>query len=93
MTERAREVVWVVDHLTDLEADFRAFYRLTPADVAQMSGPHFLALATRTTAYQGVMASRVAALEETSTTADGEVSSTPTALQNDPALSDVIDYG
>ena len=83
----------MLDHLYDLEADFRAFYRLTPADAAELSGPHFLALAMRTTAFSGVMASRVAAEHERTTVKEGEVASTPTALQHDPALADLIDYG
>lgn len=90
-------MVWVVHHLDDLEADFRAFYRLTPADIVKLTGPHFLALAQRTTAYSGVMAARVAAEQDqqggSTSGADREVTSTPLALQNDPALSDVFDYG
>ena len=78
-------------HLYDLEADFRAFYRLTPADILEMSGPHFLALAYRVSAYSGVMASRINA-EDTKST-KGEVASTPLALQTDPVLSELIDYG
>lgn len=87
----------MVGHLDDLEADFRAFYRLTPADIAELTGPHFLALAVRTMAYPGVMAARAAAEQDETprggSTADRAVDSTPLALQNDPALSDVFDYG
>lgn len=87
----------MVDHLADLEADFRVFYRLTPADIVELTGPHFLALAQRTTAYSGVMAARAAAEQDqqggSTVGTDRVVISTPLALQNDPALSDVFDYG
>jgi hypothetical protein len=81
-----------------VEADFRTFYRLTPAEVARMSGPHFLALAWRLTAYSGVVAARASAENEDSTTPahreqGGSVEATPHALRSDPALADVIDYG
>jgi hypothetical protein len=83
----------VVFHLADLEADFRAFYRLTPEDILELTGPHFLALAHRVSAYAGVIQARAQAEQEGNTKADGEVESTPQALQNDPALADLIDYG
>lgn len=85
-------------YLDDLEADFRTFYRLTPADVVRMSGPHFLALAYRVTAYQGVVAARFDAETEHDAPARGpagaeRIESTPAALQTDPALAGMIDYG
>ncbi len=63
MRQRVGEIGWVLDHLVDLDADFRALYHMTPADVLDIPGPHFLALAWRTTAFQGVMGARLAALE------------------------------
>lgn len=91
-------MAWVNRYLVDVEADFRTFYRLTPADVVRMSGPHFLALAWRLTAYSGVVAARASAEEENGTAPargepGGPVEATPLALRSDPALADVIDYG
>jgi hypothetical protein len=89
----------VIFHLADLEADFRAFYRLTPEDILGLTGPHFLALAYRVSAYQGVMQARFMAEQNESspstrsTKQDAEVESTPAALQQDPVLADLIDYG
>lgn len=51
--------MWVIDHLDDLEADFRVFYRID--DFETLSGPQFFKLAYRVAAYSGVMAARVAA--------------------------------
>lgn len=84
---------WIITHLDDLEADFRTFYRLTPADVARMSGPHFVALAVRLTAYSGVMAARAAAEEQKTESRSGYVESSAASIQSNPALSDLIDYG
>lgn len=82
-------------HLNDLEADFRAFYRVTPVEILQMSGPQFLALAYRVSAFSGAMAARITVQEQKSGSTNGvkTVESTPSALQNDPALADLIDYG
>ena len=49
-------MLWVVDHLDDLDADFRAFYRID--DMEQLDSVRFLRLAYRTYAYGGVMAAR-----------------------------------
>lgn len=54
------EIAWVVDHLDDLEVDFRVLYRID--DPWSLSGPEFFQLATRTFYYQGTMAFR--AMEE-----------------------------
>jgi hypothetical protein len=80
-----------------VEADFRAFYHLTPADVVGMSGPHFLALAWRLSAFQGSVAARISSGMDSTAPAQGEpggsVEATPQAIRSDPALADVIDYG
>lgn len=87
----------MIHHLNDVEADFRAFYGLTPAAVARMSGPHFLALAWRLPAYSGAVAGRMASYEQEETGRNGGtatvIDSTPMAIQTNSALSDVIDYG
>jgi hypothetical protein len=50
--------MWVLDYLDDLDADFRVFYRVD--DIEALSGPRLLALAVRVSAYQGVIAARLA---------------------------------
>lgn len=52
------EILWVTEHLRDLEADFLVFYRI--ADLTQIPSAQFFALALRTPAYSGVMAARMA---------------------------------
>ena len=54
--------MWILDHLDDLDADFRVFYRID--DIESLSGPRFMALAMRVFAYQGVMAARAAELQQ-----------------------------
>lgn len=55
--ERAGQVVWVLDHEADIDADFLAHYGIDLATYP-ITGPRYLALAHRLTAYQGVMAAR-----------------------------------
>jgi hypothetical protein len=56
--ERLEEVLWVLDHEADLDADFLAIYGID-LEQADVSAPRYFALAHRLTAYQGVMAARV----------------------------------
>lgn len=58
LAERAGQTGWVLDHEADIDADFLAFYGLD-LDTYPITGPRYLALAHRLTAYQGVMATRV----------------------------------
>jgi hypothetical protein len=92
-------VFWVLEHLADLEADFRAFYRMDPEDILSMSGPRFFALAHRVGAYDGVMAARLAEAAPQGTSGgrssgaqNTTVESTQTAIRADPALSGLIDW-
>lgn len=55
---RVAQTVWVLEYEADLDADFLAIYGLD-LEVCDMSGPRYLALAHRLSAYQGVMAARV----------------------------------
>lgn len=64
MRKRIEQVIWVLDHRRDLEADFRAFFHLDPRSMYALPGPEFFALAVRTVAFQGVMASRVMAMKD-----------------------------
>lgn len=52
-------MLWVLDHEADIDADFLACYGIDLATYP-MTGPRYLALAYRLTAYQGVMATRTA---------------------------------
>jgi hypothetical protein len=101
--ERTGEVLWVTDHMDDLDADFRVFYRVEgigEEDFGGMTGPRFFALAERTFAYEGVMAARQAAEQaerspSSPTAARPDVREVPSdqaALKMDPVLSGLIDF-
>lgn len=88
----------MLDHLDDLDADFRVFYRVD--DIEALTGPRFLALALRVFAYQGVMASRAA--DEQDAVSGGhsgnraevrQVESTRVAITADPVLSGLVSWG
>jgi hypothetical protein len=86
----------VLDHLDDLDADFRVFYRVD--DIEALPGPRFLALALRVFAYQGVMAARAGEQQETTgTQRQGtevrQVEATRAAITADPALSGLMSWG
>lgn len=53
---RTYEVLWVIEHQRDLEADFLRFYRID--DISELDGPRFFSLAYRVVAYGGVMSVR-----------------------------------
>lgn len=53
LRERAEQIVWVLDHLLDLESDFSAIHRID--DMYALPAPRFFALASRVYAYPGVM--------------------------------------
>ncbi len=55
--DRIAEVIWVLDHQADLDADFLAVYGIDLEQV-DISAPRYFALAHRATAYSGVMAAR-----------------------------------
>ena len=95
--ERVAQIGWVIDHPRDLAADFRAIYHMSPADVADTPAPEFFALAYRLPAYEGIMRARVEQ-EETKTrrnVAPGAklVESERKAIERDPLLADLIDFG
>jgi len=86
--------MWILDHLDDLDADFRVFYRID--DIEALSGPQFLALALRVFAYQGVMAA-LAAVQQDSPLVRGEevrhVDGDRAAITADPDLSGLVSWG
>ncbi|WP_030168928.1 hypothetical protein [Streptomyces sp. NRRL S-813] len=63
IVERVEELVWVLDHQDDLDADFLAIYGIDLEQV-EISARRYFALAHRLTAYTGVMAARVEAERE-----------------------------
>lgn len=90
-------MVWVLDHQRDLAADFRVFYRLTPAEALELDAPEYLALAHRVSAYAGVMRLRAEdqeAQRQRTRRKPGTrmVESTPEAVQRDPLLAEAISF-
>jgi hypothetical protein len=90
--------MWVLDHMDDLGADFLVFYRVE--DIESLTGPRFLSLALRVFAYQGVMAARAMAQQETTSggshrngTEVRQVESTRAAITADPALGQLVSWG
>lgn len=55
---RVEELLWILDHQEDIDADFLAVYHLDLEHV-EISSRRYFALAHRLPAYQGVMAARV----------------------------------
>lgn len=63
LAERLHETGWVLSHQEDLDADFLAIYGIDLWD-CDLTGPRYLALAHRLSAYTGVMATRVQEAED-----------------------------
>jgi hypothetical protein len=57
MITRAEQVMWVVDHLDDLDSDFSVLHG--EGDALSLPAPRFFARAARLAAYPGVMRLRV----------------------------------
>jgi len=55
VADRTEELLWILDHLDDLDADFLAIYGIDLEQV-EISARRYFALAYRLTAYTGVMA-------------------------------------
>jgi len=79
----------VLDHRRDLEADFRAFFHLSPKQSQALPGPEFMGLAYRCMVFPGVMAARAAKIQQDQQkrTRGGVEKSV-----HDPSLSDLIEY-
>lgn len=94
----------MLDHLDDLDADFRVLYGYEGIGDERfpdgMTSGRFFALAERTAAYEGVMAARVAAEQDPgemqsrppSTGGRKEVVGTREAVMANAALAGVIDF-
>jgi hypothetical protein len=79
--DRVEELIWVLDHEADIDADFLAIYGIDLEQADAMTAPRYFALAHRLTAYQGVMAARVEEEREQPPPS----SSTPTRTSSTPA--------
>lgn len=97
---RLTEIGWILDYLPDLEADFRAFYRVD--DMLALPGPEFCRLASRTVAYAGVMQARAQALQSADSAGAGREASTRRARTGKDVtrasvavagLGDIISFG
>jgi hypothetical protein len=90
-------VLWVLDHQADLRADFRALYRITPAEALELDFPEYLELAVRTPNYQGsvrVKAEAQAEAERRTRPRRGvrQVDGTKEAVLADPLLREAISF-
>jgi hypothetical protein len=74
------QIMWVLDHVDDLDADFLAIYHID-LDRDEITAARYFALAHRLTAYTGVMAARAEAEQETPRT----TRTTPTRTSSTPA--------
>jgi hypothetical protein len=81
LADRVSQVMWVLDHQADIDADFLAIYGIDLYE-QEVDGPRYFALAYRLTAYQGVMAALAEEARESSPSTDR---TTPTRTQAAPA--------
>lgn len=82
-----------MDYWWDVVADFRHLYHLSPAQALALPGPEFLALVWRMAALNGVVAARVAALQDREKTEPGrtETPSDLASLKASSAFGDMFD--
>jgi hypothetical protein len=59
IVDRVEELLWVLDHQDDLDADFLAIYGIDLEQDDAISARRYFALAQRLPAYQGVLAARI----------------------------------
>ncbi|GAB2695870.1 hypothetical protein [Kitasatospora kifunensis] len=101
MTERVRQLAWMLDYLDDIASDLSAFHRIDDPEL--LSGPRYFALAWRLAAYQGVMQSRALAARDEQP-ASGVPSHSPAprgdinpgvraTLQAEPAFAGIFSFG
>ncbi|WP_393075284.1 hypothetical protein [Streptomyces sp. LN704] len=76
LPDRLGQVMWVLAHEADLDADFLAIYHIDLRE-QEVDAPRYFALAHRLSAFQGVMAARV----EEENDERPQSSSTPTRTQ------------
>jgi hypothetical protein len=78
--DRVEELLWVLDHQDDLDADFLAVYHIDLHE-QEISARRYFALAQRLTAYTGVLAARLEAERDESRPAGAVPTSTTPAPQ------------
>lgn len=81
IADRTAQIIWVLHHEDDIDADFLAIYHLDLHE-QEVAGPRYFALAHRLTAYQGVMAARA---DEQRERREPSRSTTPTRTSSTPA--------
>jgi hypothetical protein len=89
LRDRVEQVLWVVEYVDDLDADFLAIYGVD--DMLALSGRRWLTLARRLDAYEGVMARRLRDLSQQP--GGAATATTATEVRTDTALAAVIDLG
>ncbi|MFI5473213.1 hypothetical protein ACIA6D_23605 [Streptomyces cacaoi] len=77
--DRVEQLLWILDHLDDIDADFLAIYRID-LERDEITARRYFALAHRLPAYQGVMATRVDEERD-----EHNPSATPTRTSSTPA--------
>ncbi|MGW0575114.1 hypothetical protein ACWD25_03910 [Streptomyces sp. NPDC002920] len=82
IVDRVEELLWVLDHQEDIDADFLAIYGID-LEEHEITARRYFALAHRLTAYTGVMAARAEAEREEEQPAPA-ASSTPTRTGSTP---------
>jgi hypothetical protein len=92
IVDRVEELLWILDHQDDIDADFLAIYGLD-LEQDEISSRRYFSLVYRLTAYTGVMAARVEEEREdrqsTGTTTTRTRSEAPPVRQGDGAVKEV----
>lgn len=86
LEDRLAEVLWVLDHQADIDADFLAIYGID-LERDEITAARYFALAHRLTAYRGVMAARAEAEREEEPRTTSTASATPTRTRSTPTPS------
>jgi len=71
------------------------FYRLTPVDIVNLSGPQFFALTDRVFAYQGVLSARASAQSDGGEARKDDteyVDSNRESMESNPALAGLVEW-
>lgn len=89
-------MTWVLDHLPDLDADFRVFYGVSGIgreEFGDLTAAEFIQLAERSPAYAGVMqAVAIAEYEERKEHGDQSFSENDDSDDDDPELTETEEF-
>lgn len=87
-------MLWILDHERDVAADLRVFAHVSWREALAWSGPEFLAMAYRLSAYGGVLAARIAEQRpRTGVAGATRVPATRAAIMSHPDLRGVVSFG